>query len=66
MKDFTNFYGVLYNCPVGDRCKDCPIEKTENISFMDKLKWFDNLCDGEKFNIENQHIECSNKRNKRL
>jgi hypothetical protein len=65
MENFKNLYGILYGCPAGERCKDCPIEKIETLSFKDKKNWFDKLNYEEKSNIHKQHIECSNKRGER-
>lgn len=64
MKDFTDIYGILYNCPAGERCQDCPIQKVENLSFKDKVKWFENLCDKGKYDIQKHHIKCSDRRKK--
>ena len=35
MKDFTDIYGILYNCPVGERCQDCPINEAA-LSFFQR------------------------------
>ncbi len=64
MKDFTDTYGILYNCPVGKRYQACPIRKAENLSFKDKVQWFNSLCDEEKSDIQKHHVECYERRKK--
>ena len=62
MENFADLYGILYDCPAGNRCQDCPVENIANLTFKDKMYWFDKLSQEEKGNIYKQHIECSNKR----
>ena len=59
MENFTGLYGIFYNCPVGDRCEDCPIKEIENMSFKDKLKWFEKQNNKMKKEIYKHHFECS-------
>jgi hypothetical protein len=66
MTNFIDIYGILFDCPAGDRLRDCPNRKVEKLSFKGKLRWFDNLNYEEKSNLHKHHIECSNKRGKEV
>ena len=66
MEDFVDLYGILYGCPVQERCLDCPIQKLNDLSFKDKIQWFEQLNYKEKRIIQQHHNECSNKRKKNL
>jgi len=66
MEDFTDIYGILYGCPVQERFIDCPILKVEELSFKDKILWFEQLNCIEKSTIQKHHMECSNNRKKKL
>jgi hypothetical protein len=61
MNNFSAFYGVLYECPAGNRLADCPIYGMDHISFKEKIEWFENLSDAEKSTIVCYHILCSPK-----
>jgi hypothetical protein len=62
MKDFTNFYGIIYKCPVEKRLPNCPINDVENFLFIDKLQWFEKFTYEEKSKIIKHHLSCSDKR----
>lgn len=62
MKDFSEFYGILFGCPVGDRRQDCPLIRFENLSFKEKIQWFDKLSNEEKLDICKHHTECTDNR----
>lgn len=62
MADWSNYYGILYNCPAGKPMEDCPFNSIEKLSFTDKIDWFEKLPELEKEKIINEHKKCSNKR----
>lgn len=56
-------YGILFECPVGKRNKDCPLIEVDYLSFRDKLIWIEKYNYELKVQIINHHKECSEKRN---
>ncbi|MBT3383505.1 MAG: hypothetical protein HN778_18910 [Prolixibacteraceae bacterium] len=60
--DPNDYYGILRECPVHSRSTNCPIKNKGQMSFKEKLNWFDGLSRTEKCSIVNHHIKCSNKR----
>lgn len=53
------FYGNLYECPWGERLKDCPVKVVSDLTFEEKFKWFNNLPDQQKNDIIAHHNHCS-------
>lgn len=57
MNNTTGFYGILFDCPVGKRLKDCPFYMKDHLSFKEKIQWIDGLNQNEQESIINYHIE---------
>lgn len=55
-------YGLAYDCPYLERQIDCPLKQVEHISFMEKVKWINNLSNEEKYTIMERHQVCSGNR----
>lgn len=66
VEDFIDLYGIFFECPARTRSIDCPIIKMEKLSFKSKMMWFYKLTDEEKSKLQKHHIECSNKRDKKV
>lgn len=62
MKYDVLFYGNLYSCPAGKRKPDCPVFTFENLSFIEKINWFDELTPEERKSIKEHHQCCVAKR----
>lgn len=62
MKPEIQFYGNLYSCPTGKRKPDCPVINYENLSFAEKVKWFDGLVPEEQKSVMEYHKKCVAKR----
>ncbi len=58
----VRFYGNLYVCPAGKRNPDCPILEIQNLTFAERVEWFDDLSDEEKSVLEEHHKNCVAKR----
>ena len=52
------FYGNLYMCPAGRRNPDCPISAIQNLSFGERVEWYDGLSLDEKKLLEEHHQNC--------
>jgi hypothetical protein len=55
-------YGIAFNCPVLERQEDCPFMQLEHLSFLEKVKWIDDLSEEEKEAILENHQVCSKNR----
>ncbi len=62
MKPEILFYGNLYSCPTGKRKPDCPVIYFENLSFEEKVNWFDGLAPEERKSVMDYHKFCVAKR----
>jgi len=62
MIEENSLYGLAYGCPHLERQPDCPLRKIEHLSFLEKVKWIDNLKDEEKEAILEHHQHCSKNR----
>jgi hypothetical protein len=62
MSCHAQFYGNLYDCPVGRRLPDCPVYSKEDLSFKEKVNWFDGLQPAEQKAMEEYHQACAAKR----
>ncbi|MFW6371674.1 MAG: hypothetical protein ACOC10_10780 [Bacteroidota bacterium] len=58
----SRFYGNLYSCPAGRRNPDCPVSAIQNLTFAEKVDWFDALSPKEQKEIEEHHKLCVVKR----
>ena len=61
MDDYV-FYGILFDCPAGERFANCPIKRIKHFSFKDRVQWFESLNHLEKCEIIEYHIKCSQER----
>lgn len=62
MESKIKFYGNLYVCPAGKRNPECPIGPYNNLTFAEKVDWFDGLSPEERALIEEHHTNCVGKR----
>ena len=59
MVEENSLYGLAYDCPHRERQDDCPLTQVEQLSFMEKVKWIDNLSEKEKKTILDHHKVCT-------
>jgi hypothetical protein len=59
MPEEANIYGLAYSCPHLKRLVNCPLKQIENLSFLEKVKWIDNLSEEEKEALLEHHQHCS-------
>jgi len=57
----TKLYSIAYECPRGKRDDDCPLLEIDHLSFIKKIKFFDELCMEKKEFILRHHSFCSNR-----
>jgi hypothetical protein len=60
--DICIIHGIAYQCPVGDRCKDCQLILLDGLSFKDKIEWIEKLSDKEIKHVIKHHNKCSKMR----
>jgi hypothetical protein len=56
-----NLYGLAYSCPHLERRPDCPLKQVEHLSFLEKVKWIDQLSDEKRKVIFEHHKVCTKK-----
>lgn len=57
--NYYTFIGNLYCCPVGERLKDCPLNRYDNLSFEEKIWKFKKLAPVEKDALLEHHRKCA-------
>lgn len=57
-----DYYGVLFDCPAGERLVNCPMRRIEHFSIRSRILWFESLSHLEKREIIEHHIKCSKER----
>jgi len=62
MVEENNLYGLAYNCPHLERQPDCLLKQVEHLSFLEKVKWIENLSDAKKEAILEHHKVCTKNR----
>ena len=47
--DVFNFYfDILFDCPVGERKANCPINDVIHLDFIDRFEWFISLSEEKR------------------
>ncbi len=62
--EYASFYGNIYRCPFNRRLKTCPFYSQNQISFEEKLAWFEDMGIAEKDTIVKHHNRCAAERSK--
>jgi hypothetical protein len=57
--------GLIFDCPLCSRCKDCPFIVIEQFTLKKKIEWIQNLDYEKKIDMLNHHKNCLNEREKR-
>jgi hypothetical protein len=55
-------FGLIIDCPLFKRSKDCPFIETELLTFEEKYKWLIKMDSIKKRKILIHHYNCLDKR----
>jgi len=64
-KRYTNYYGLIFECPVGSELVNCAFKKIRQIKTKERLTYFDALTDEEKKTLIEKHQKCLSVREKK-
>lgn len=64
-KSYTNYYGLLFNCPVGAELDGCGYKKVRQFKSKERLIYYDTLNDVEKDLLIRRHQQCLSSREKK-
>ncbi len=63
---YTNYYGLIFNCPVDTEVTGCAFKKLRQLSTSkERLTYFESLSVAEKMNMIAIHQRCLSVREKK-
>ena len=64
-KCYTNYYGLIFNCPVGNEVINCDFKKIRQLKTKERLVYYDALTEQEKNTLIRRHLQCISVREKK-
>jgi len=64
-KCFTNYYGLIFNCPIGSEVDSCGYKRIRQLTSKERLTYYDALTENEKNILIEKHQKCIYVREKR-
>jgi hypothetical protein len=64
-KSFTNYYGLIFSCPVGLELESCEFKNVRQHESKDKLIYYEALNMAEKEKLIKGHQKCLSAREKK-
>jgi len=65
VKNYTNYYGLVFNCPVGNELKSCDFKPIRQLNTKERLTYYNALTEHEKSTLIEKHQRCLNVREKK-
>lgn len=62
---YSDYYGLIFNCPIGIESSDCEYKKIRQLPLKDRLAFMDVLNDEEKKTLMKKHQKCIKVREKK-
>jgi len=59
-------FGCAYGCPLQNRNQDCPFMEIDQLKFIEKVDWVEDLNNGKKGVIVEHHLTCIRNRELKL
>ena len=56
--NYSNYYGLIFNCPIGVETEDCCFHAIRKFSIHDKLKYYNSMTEQERMKLIYRHQEC--------
>jgi len=57
-KSYTNYYGLIFNCPVGNELGNCDFKKVRQLKTKDRLAYYEAMAEPEKDALIEKHQRC--------
>ena len=64
-KQYTNFYGLIFNCPAGDELINCDFKIIRQLKTKERIDYFNALTEQEKNALIEKHQRCLSVREKK-
>ena len=64
-KSYTNYYGLIFNCPLGYESIKCDYKKIRQLETKERLTFYNALTDYEKERLLEKHLQCLSVREKK-
>jgi hypothetical protein len=61
-KNFTNYYGLVFNCPVENELNHCDFKPIRQLKIKERLAYYNALTEHEKNALIEKHQRCLNVR----
>ncbi len=64
-KCYTNYYGLIFNCPVGNEAINCDYKEIRQLKTKERLAYYNALPEYEKDKLIENHQKCLSVREKK-
>jgi len=64
-KCYTNYYGLIFNCPVGSEAINCDYKEIRQLKAKERLAYYNALPEYEKDKLIEKHQQCLSVREKK-
>ena len=64
-KSYTNYHGLIFNCPVGYESIKCDYKKIRQLETKERLTFYNALTVYEKERLLEKHLQCLSVREKK-
>jgi hypothetical protein len=64
-KCYSNYYGLIFRCPVDMELKSCAFNKIRDLPSKERIGYYNALTEEEKNVLIEIHQDCLNQREKR-
>jgi len=64
-KCYTNYYGLIFNCPVGNEAISCDYKEIRQLKTKERLAYYNALPEYEKDKLIENHQKCLSIREKK-
>ena len=62
---YTNYYGLIFSCPVGNEAITCDFKKIRQLKTKERLAYYNALSEHEKDSLIEKHQRCLSVREKK-
>lgn len=62
---FSNYYGLIFDCPVGSEEVGCEFKNIRQFKIKERLAYYNKLADAEKISLIERHQRCLSAREKK-
>jgi len=64
-KSYTNYYGLIFNCPVGIEKVECGYKTIRQLNAKERITYYNALTEQEKDSLIEKHQQCLSVREKK-